>query len=124
MCRLAIKFNGEVTLDIGPGAEICTPALGMGGVGVKVGVRDGRGVAVALRSGVLVALGDGLEVGERLKAGTVWLGLNVAVFASGVGVEEAGCVSTGTIDGEIVGVGVLLAWTVMTAMVGIASVGN
>jgi hypothetical protein len=47
---------------MGPGELICTPAKGLAGVRVIVGVRVERGVTVALRSGVLVALGVGLKV--------------------------------------------------------------
>jgi hypothetical protein len=62
--RLAITCRGEATLDIGPGSTNITPALGMGGVRVMVGVRVARREGVGVRATVLVALGAGLLVAD------------------------------------------------------------
>src|SRR4030067_682999 len=97
--RLATSLSGEVTLDMGPGSEICTPAPGMGGVGVMVGVRVARRVGVALKSTVLVALGAGLRVEEGLNASEVGLGPVVGV-SSGVGVGGEVWVASTTTTGE------------------------
>lgn len=81
--------NGETTLDIGPGSANCTPAFGMGGVGVMVGVRVARRYGVSVGLGVLVGKGNGLDVADGLYAKEVGLlmGGNGSVLGLGVKVE-------------------------------------
>lgn len=92
MCR------GETTFDMGPGSANCTPAAGMGGVEVIVGVRVARLEGVFVGPVVFVALGVGLVVADGLYANGVADGLlasAVELFcvsgapASMVGVVEA-----------------------------------
>jgi hypothetical protein len=83
-----------------------------------VGVRVGRGVEVALRSAVLVALGAGLEVEVCSNARGVGLSPTVGVFPCGVEVGEAGGKSAGVLALVGVPVAVCPAWTVSSMTVG------
>jgi hypothetical protein len=51
----------------------CTPATGVVGVGVTVGVREGRGVCEAAEKAVLVEVGNAVMVGVWLAARGVTL---------------------------------------------------
>jgi hypothetical protein len=51
-----MRWRGEITLDMGPGSTNCTPAPGMGGVEVMVGVSVARCPEVGLRLVVGLAL--------------------------------------------------------------------
>ena len=86
---------GETTLDIGPGSANCTPAFGMVGVGVMVGVRVGRRVKVAPEMTVLVALGMAVSDGFGVDEGVDASGKPVGMSSVNVGVGEAGWVSDG-----------------------------
>jgi len=109
---------GELTLDMGPGSEICTPAFGIGGVGVMVGVRVARRLGVALRSTVRVALGAGLLVVVASNARGVELSRGSEVIPPGVGVGENGGKSAGVAAWEGVESTACPAWIVSSMTVG------
>jgi hypothetical protein len=103
---------------MGPGEFICTPAGGKVGVEVIVGVREARGVAVALKLGVKVALGAGLIVTVCSNARGVGLFWFWVLTWSGVDVgEEAGGKSAavvaqvGVADGVAVCPALTVSWT-------------
>src|SRR4030042_1565491 len=80
--RFETSSSGDATLDMGPGSLICTPAFGMGGVGVRLGVRVGGWGGVAFKSWGYVAVGARLAVDVGLNAGEVGLGPLVAAMTS------------------------------------------
>ncbi len=97
---------------MGPGSENCTPAAGMGGVGVIVGVRVTRREGVLVGPIVFVALGVGLAVADGLNASAVADGLPAEVVglfavmlgsASAVGVVDARGSSVSAASGVDVG---------------------
>jgi hypothetical protein len=109
---------GELTLDMGPGSEICTLAFGMGGVRVMVVVRVARRLGVTLGSTVPVALGAGLLVVAGLNARGVWVSSEMALPSPGIELGEAGGKSAGVTTRVVVGSSVCPAWTVSSMTVG------